>query len=74
MTPKKHSNKSVQMPNSLKGPRWVVLQSIIEIQMQRFDKETDKPEDRQDYNLISYLRKDVKAMKTELKLHNYLFN
>ena len=42
--------------------------------MQRYDAELDKPENMQDEYVLSYIRKDVKAMKTELKSLNYLFN
>lgn len=70
----KHSEKFVDMPYSVKYPRWEVLKLNIEAQMQRYDKELDKPEALQSNDLLSYLRKDVKAMKTELKTYNHLFN
>jgi hypothetical protein len=74
MTKPNHSDKFVDMPNSIKYPRWEILQVNIELQMQRYDAELDKPENMQDEYVLSYIRKDVKAMKTELKSLNYLFN
>jgi len=74
MTKPNHSDKFVDMPNSIKYPRWEILQVNIELQMQRYDAELDKPENMQDELVLSYIRKDVKAMKTELKSLNYLFN
>lgn len=74
MTKPNHSDKFVDMPNSIKYPRWEILQVNIEHQMQRYDAELDKPENMQDEYVLSYIRKDVKAMKTELKSLNYLFN
>jgi hypothetical protein len=74
MTKPNHSDKFVDMPNSIKYPRWEILQVNIEHQMQRYDAELDKPENMQDELVLSYIRKDVKAMKTELKSLNYLFN
>lgn len=74
MTKPNHSDKFVDMPNSIKYPRWEILQVNIELQMQRYDAELDKPENMQDEYALSYIRKDVKAMKTELKSLNYLFN
>lgn len=72
---RKHSEKFVNICNSLKYPRWHLLSCTIEMQMDDFDKELDKPEEEQNQNRLSFIRKSVYHAKQELKLINkQIFN
>lgn len=71
----KHSEKYVNICACLKDPRWHVLLTSIEWQMQDFDKETELPIEEQNDAKLSFIRKSVYGMKQELKLINpRLFN
>jgi len=71
----KHSAKFVNICNSLKYPRWHLLSSVIEWEMQDYDKELDKPEHEQNNDKLSFIRKSVYHAKQELKsINKQIFN
>ncbi len=75
MTIKKHSEKFVNICNSLKYPRWHILSCTIEMQMQDYDRELDRPESEQDKKRLSFIRKSVYHAKQELKsINKQIFN